>query len=101
MRRLLIAAVILCAACTPPKYRKFDRFVWGANQDVLWLIIDGTLHRCWQHQSGGPVCMEALMPTHNPAIEATTVRILPQERTQQPTQPATAKPFPVPPDYTN
>lgn len=79
--RPVLLALLLLGGCTPARFNKFDRFVWGPNTEVLWLLIDGHLHRCWQHAAGGPVCMPVIFPPYNPAGGAY----------EKPTEPAPAK----------
>lgn len=59
MKLSLLALVLsLATACgLPMKYQVYD--LQPGHSDVIWVYLNGKLHRCWQHPIGAPMCMEA------------------------------------------
>ena len=57
MRYLL--PLLLLSACGPSLGRLHVYELPKDKADVIWLTIDGKIHRCWHHGGGYPVCIEA------------------------------------------
>lgn len=57
MWKLLCCLAFSLAACSVPYKFEVFRLPTG-QQDVIWVFMEGKLHRCWQSE-GRPLCVAA------------------------------------------